>query len=371
MQARLNRAVFASALCFWDFAWVAVSRANYAFNPAYSLPSIDGLSFLAYFLLCFFLFLTTWLLLEFFSKLSLPTFWKVNSKFYLLLSFLVNLYLFFSLSDSYRYVSGGLSSSQVAMHYFSIFLTLASVLMIVLEERKSDMAHRICILLFIAGLVLRIDGLSTALTLFLAIGLIYKRKMGVLSSMVFICMAIALIWLGIASKFEQLPSYFSFNFMLGWAASRFAISGELALFYLYDQHYLSGFYDVLRMTGVALDNRLGFIFDANSSLDYVKSIGSANYFTLYGNADGGASPGYIGSIFLLGPLAPLSLVLILPFFSNILRRAESLGPVKVFALAIFMRPLYVNQPEIFVFFSSTTVVLTLSYFFITFAEIRR
>ncbi len=348
-------------IIFFEVFWLIVSRLV-GFEPVYFYSDLD-------FNVISYLFIIGIVLLCSLVVLSSIFYWVQNNKkimvtaeFILWISVAFN-FLFLLMSDTgFRYSSTGTDGLTLLVYYLSSLISLLAVLSVVSADYRIS---RVVLIFFILSLVLKVDGLSSALLLFSVIVLFSISQFKLrFFTLIVICFFIFL--LGVFSKWSD-PASLNYGELLGWIAARFAIPAEVVVTYLQGEHYLSDTQEVLDMLRKTLSCRFGFILNSAAACsDEIRSIGGANYYTLYGKVKGGSSPGLLGSVVFLSIWSVFAIIALSFVVAQIFRFVGKIGIVEVFCLFLITRPLYGDFADLYAVLSINTIyvigVLLFCYF---------
>lgn len=353
-EARSYAAMLCALLVGQEVVWFALSRVfAFPFYDFYEISPVKGevilLSIFLLILSVFFCVLACFLVVPF-KKLFLRS---SDLKVVILVSVLVNIYLVIFLSDSARYEAGGLSGLNGVLYFFSSILNIFIAVVLV---RHGDMVFSksfrlFYVYVFLLSLLLRIDGLSSALFLFCTF-VLFKSGSGFrLRTICFIATVAATgMVIGFFSKWAEVPDYLSLDFFLRWVLARFSIQAEHAFTYLSGDSILnSGVCGVCDVFYNSILNRLHFAGLSDGAYLYPRSVSEALFFDMRGEYGAGSSPGFFLGALLLGPLYFVGIGIVAILFVNFFYRSTNYIPVWLFpALIFFSKGVHANILEYFI-----------------------
>lgn len=277
-------------------------------------------------------------------KLMLPI--SINVLAFVII--VLNVIIFLKIDKSARYTEDGLSKSDLLILYLRVGLIIIVAVTSLIERNLKNYLFKLIIIL---SYCLTVDGISSMLTIYtLALVLFHKSK-AVIFSLIIIS-PIALI-AAILVKFGNIDNL---AIIIPWIIGRFAVVLESAALYLSGEHYLRDLSDILSLLRDSFTCKLSFLFDSGGC-PTVKSIGSANYYTLYNQVQGGSSPGFLGSIIMGSLLTVLPLFFFITATLQILRESRCKSIFVLLAFSIIIRPTYANLLDIYSILSITLVSL--------------
>ena len=325
--------------------------------PAFSTPEFSLKGGIKVFFVAaaafIFIFLFSWIGA---NVKSSPLF-KVEIRTLWVVALVLNIAWLINGGQEFRYTPGSFSPVGIIFYYSAQVVGL--IFCLAAGESNYIDKHKLGTVLFAISVIAKIDGLSMALTSFASIMILYRNFTGG-RLVVALLMASALGVLGAYAKWADGPDLEK----LGWLSARFAIPAVTSFQFVEDEHYIERSAAAWELLGVSFKCRFDFIMSGVSEVcsDQIKSIGGANFFSLYGRIKGGSSAGIVLSLMLLG--AGFGVVAIPSLILGQLVRRLGGGPPPIIlglSLYVLLKPIFASVYEIFAI-ASFSFLLTLSLF---------
>lgn len=249
-----------------------------------------------------------------------------------IVSISLNIILSFYISNSFRYESGAISGYvgliYVITHYSNIFF----VVFMLREKHVSGQIDQKYFLMWAISFALRLDGLSSALFLFCFIVLIYIETINLKSILVFLFAAGVLGLVGFEKKMNGLD--FDLQPIYSWIFSRFYIQTHQLVSYLNDSSIVNGTFYYWDLIFSSIGYRIDYILYGVIPMSSPKSISEAMFYDVWGTYDAGSSPGLFLDLFMQGPAAIITLLVIFYIFNKFF--SDYKETVKIWQLPFYL-----------------------------------
>ena len=265
------------------------------------------------------------------------------------------------LTQSARYTSGALTGTAGVIYAVSRSFSLMAMVL-ALKGKYSD-GYKISIYILTAfsfGLFITIDGLAGAMTTSAFLFLMFRSKgwKNVIIFLSFSVIAIFIFYVGMNSKFSEIPYYLTPEFSFRWSVSRMSISAESLYKYLSGESMFNepgSYIDLLKRSYV---NRYLVITGQNFFPVYPRSVSEGFYMDMYREVGAGSSPGFYLGTLLHGFFSPFILFATCCIFLQMFYGIKMVfGYVDIFAITLIMKIIHANVTEYVIFFSPTTLAL--------------
>lgn len=288
-------------LIFYLEALFAFLSRNSSYEPLFTRDDLGADHFV--FLVFIFVLVIALSLLTGFLKEVKTKYFKLNYNYFLIITIVLNLIAALTLDAEFRYAE--VKRLDALIYVFATSMSTLAVVFFIKD--RPGVSYKLAII-FILSVALRLDGLSSCITLvcYVFIFNYYVFKISNLALSITVLFLLPQIFHLKGDGFGSLP----LSEIYGWAVWRFSIPFETTISYISGSHYLKDFHDLFEILKVAFLCRVEFLDAGSACAGIVKSVGNANYLTLYGTTKGGSSPGPIGGIAMLNVF---SICFLLPF----------------------------------------------------------
>jgi hypothetical protein len=355
-----------------DLFWFLLSRLVFSQGDFFYRVSDFDWTVFSFMLLVFLLQLLLVVSVMIFTP-SLPKIYisEQAKKYLYYLAFFICATILLLIDTNSRYTSGSLTGLSGIIYYFgkAYFICFALFYLRGMHNKEKTFSRKGFLILLVFGIVL-VDGLSVALAVVLLAFAGFELYRIKIKNWFFLAAVSACIfWVGISAKWNQLPDYVNFEFLLRWAVSRFSIQAEQLYAFLSYDTTIKDMGDYWGMIAQSNINRFELVFEGRSEFTPPRNVSEALFFDMKGNFGSGSSPGLaLGLAFhgILTALLPVILLLILlrAYFDGFKTKPDW---IKVWSLAFIIKPLHANISEYFIAISP---VLAFAFVFFVFSLLR-
>jgi hypothetical protein len=361
--ARRNTGFLVALLYLQDIFWLIASRIKQLFfEPIYLVSSFEWPLFVLFILISIL-----------FAGISLATARLMRPirripasrgiiPAIILLAIAFNLLQFFYLSINARYNTGALTGAAGLIYFISQALNMAVIVIAIRGKKCAGEIPKFWILFFSASLVLKIDGLASALLIgMFALILFDIRIHRPGRAIALFLLSVVVLWIGFQAKFSYVPDYLTPEFMFRWSISRFAIQAEQMYTFLAGQSVIGNDVPYLDLVFRAFSDRLDIVMGNPLTIEYPRSVSEATFFDMQGAFGAGSSPGALlgtalqGAFFFLPPF--FFSFLFMQFFYGIIEKATI---THLLAYSFIFKALHSNFSE-FLTIISPVILLVAVY----------
>jgi len=361
--------MFLLVLIFFDATWMLISRLT-NFSPAYFTSSINIFPILIYVLSGIVVYAISVICSELLGKINTQIKLSLSWRNLVVISFILNFYLSYNLPENYRYVDGSFTLDMLSIYYLSTVMNALVVCSYFVIQPTSNINNWYP-LLFLVGMFISIDGLSRALFFVLILYSFYGKAIRRSYSLLVLAIpgVILIGFFGLMQKGSTVD--IDYIELAGWVAARMAIPAETAMQFLVGDHFLKSFSDSLDLLGHSFNCRVNFFTMNDGVCSDIKSIGGANFYSLYGIVKGGSSSGYLTSI-IIGNIAALPLIMMITLVIGKLFRQirYELNFFEILCLYFALQPLHANFLDAYTILSIVTITLVMFIFVFLFCRLR-
>ncbi|WP_328186494.1 hypothetical protein [Marinobacter sp. OP 3.4] len=309
--ARRNTAWLLVILYGSDVFWFLLSRSGLVTIRAYKIQPFSWVDF-SIFLACVLVFCLASFLFTYVVR-PLPKFviGYLVARSLVVLAIILNILCFIIVDPQARYSGGEFTPLSWIIYQVAKGFTLALVVLIVRENYERNFVSSIWIFFLLASYSMTIDGLASALTLFVFIYLLLEsKKLTLIRLFTLALCGLLLFSAGFYSKFDGIPDYVTPQFIAEWVVSRFSIQAEQMYTYSAGSSIVNSQYSYLELIQRDLEFRIGKALGQGANFEHPRNISEATRFDMHNRyeASAGSSAGallgtaYLGPFFLIAPL---------------------------------------------------------------------
>lgn len=369
--ARRNTAILLVILYVGDVFWFLMSRSGFVVNRSYEVAEFDLVSFVALIVASVALSLVA--VVSAYILRPLPKIKVSGSAIYFIifLAILLNILSVIVVDPQARYRGGQFTALSWMIYTLANAFSLATVMMILRENSLEDKVSKKWIVAFLVSYGFTIDGMASALTLFVFIYLILDvRKISFRKALILGLFATILFTAGFYAKFDEVPNYVTPSFMMQWAISRFSIQAEQMYTYTAGDSIIGSEYSYLELVGRDFGRRFNAAIGESASVTHPRNLSEATRFDMHKSYDNaGSSAGallgtvYLGPFFFVPPLFYAFL-----FIQHFYGVSRNLSIASLVAYAFAFKVLHANFSLYFVvmsgpFISAAVFLITCSLVF--------
>ena len=264
----------------------------------------------------------------------------------LILLIIFNILTLYFIPSGARYIDGTFTKWTLLLYFFKngffVWATIASLS----GKNEVGLFLKYCSIL---SCLLIVDGLASALSIFAFTYLLLKDTR--FFKYWFVFFGASLLYLGLASKGDISHLITGLN---AWVVSRFSIPVETLGLYLNGEHYFKSIFDFTDFLTESFACRTSSFFNnGGRACQEISSIGSANYYSLYGEIKGGSGTGIILSLYLGLMLSFIPLIVFFCGISIIFRSAGKADYLSLFIFAWILKGVYFNILDIYTIFNQS------------------
>lgn len=302
-NARRNTALLLAVLYLSDIFWLVVSRSNFVIGR-YKLAAFDWVYF-GFFVALSIAFCLVAVFISCYAR-PFPRF-RVSSWFILLLiAFAIGLNVLSMLvvDPAARYRGGSFTAFSWVVHVLSTALSLGTVMLIIRENETGKRISLKWMLGLLASYALTIDGMASALTLFMFIFLMFGfGRFSIGKTLMAVGLAAGLFFVGFHAKFKDVPDYVTPDFIVQWVSARFSVQAEQMYTYISGNSVVGNEVSYLDLITRAASNRIDLVSGDFYIEEKPKNISEAMSYDMHGAyIDSGSSPGILVNTAMQGPI---------------------------------------------------------------------
>lgn len=337
--ARRNTAWLLAFLYLQEIFWFSLSRTSLIERRFYNITPFDWHYFLLLICLALIFALVSvgfCQIMRPLPKIRIP---RISIRLILILVIFLNALSVILVNPNARYAGGDFTALSWAIYVLSNSLTLATVMLIIRENDSGDRISYQWIIALLLSYAATIDGMASALTLFMFGFLLFDfGKLSLKKVLLASAFAAVLFTAGFQAKFDTTPDYVTPEFIAQWAIARFSIQAEQMYTYVSNDSIINNQISYLDLVSRDFTYRFGRATGFSVTQEHPASVSEATRFDMHGNySNAGSSPGillgtvFLGPFFIIPPLF-LSFLFIQHFYG--LKKNISIPDLVAYSFAL-------------------------------------